>query len=187
MNDKKHSRKDEIIEKANRLIYTQGFNQTSFANIADELGITKGNLHYHFNSKDELLQSVIDDRVHAIKKNISQWEIDFNVPKDKLKRCVQMLLNEEKDLVRYGCPLGSLNTELGKNQQVMQDKSRIMLDLFLNWIVDTLKQMGKKNSRSLSLHLLAMIQGAALMTYVYGDKKLLKDESFHIIEWIDSL
>ncbi|MCK5334822.1 MAG: TetR/AcrR family transcriptional regulator, partial [Gammaproteobacteria bacterium] len=62
MSNKKQSRREDIIAIANRLVYTKGFNQTSFADIADELGITKGNLHYHFNSKNELLQAIITFR-----------------------------------------------------------------------------------------------------------------------------
>lgn len=186
MNDKKQNRREDIVEKANQLIYTKGFNQTSFADIADELGITKGNLHYHFNSKDELLQAVITFREDIIKENLAQWDEEFPEPKDKLKRFVQMMLNEAKDLERYGCPVGSLNMELGKNQQPMQEKSRVLFDLFLNWIEKALKQLGKKNSKSLSRHLMAMAQGASLMTYVYADKKVLKDESINILDWIES-
>lgn len=187
MNDKKQNRREDIVEKANRLVYTKGFNQTSFADIADELGITKGNLHYHFNSKEELLEAIIAFRVDIIKTNLAQWDEAFPDPIDKLKRFVQMLLNEEKDVVRYGCPIGSLNMELGKYQQSMQEKSRILFDLFLNWLEKIFKQLGKKNSKSLSRHLLAMAQGTALMTYVYADKKLLKEESVNIINWIESL
>ena len=187
MSNKKQSRREDIIAIANRLVYTKGFNQTSFADIADELGITKGNLHYHFNSKNELLQAIITFREDAIKANLAQWDAEFSTPKDKLKRFVKMLLNEEKDLIRYGCPIGSLNMELGKNQQLMQEKSRIMFDLFSNWLEKPLKQLGKKNTKSLSRHLLAMAQGAALMAYVYADKKLLKEESDNIINWIESL
>lgn len=187
MNDKKQNRREEIVEKANRLVYTKGFNQTSFADIANELGITKGNLHYHFNSKEELLEAIIAFRVNIIKTNLAQWDEEISDPVAKLKRFAQMLLNEETDVMRYGCPIGSLNMELGKNQQAMQQKSRIMFDLFLNWLEKTFKQLGKKNSKALSQHLLAMAQGTALMTYVYADKKLLKEESVNIVNWIEAL
>lgn len=187
MNEQKQSRRELIIEKANRLIYIKGYNQTSFADIADEVGITKGNLHYHFNSKEDLLETIIVYRKDFIIENLALWDGQYPDPKDRLKRFTQMLINEEEDLVRYGCPLGSLNMELGKSQQSLQEKSREMFDLFLHWLEKVFKQLGKKNSKSLSRHLLAMAQGTALMTYVYADKKLLKEESVNINEWIDSL
>ena len=169
MSEIKQSRRDHILEKANNLIYSKGYNQTSFAEIAAEVGITKGNLHYHFNSKEDLLENIIALRNVEIKKNLAFWSEQFSEPKDKLKRFVQMLLNEETALIRYGCPMGSLNMELGKDQQSLQEKSRVMFDLFLAWLEKIFKQIDKKNSKSLSQHLLVMAQGSALMAYIYSD------------------
>lgn len=185
-NEKGQNSRERIIEKANRLFYTKGYNQTSFADIANDVGITKGNLHYHFRSKDELLETVITYRMVLISELLAQWDKQFPDAKDKLRRFVQMLLNEEVDLVRYGCPLGSLNMELGKCQQSLQAKSREMFDLFQRWLEKTFKQLGKKDSKALSQHLLAMAQGAAVMTYVYSDAKLLKNECNNIMDWIDA-
>ena len=98
-----------------------------------------------------------------------------------------MLLNEEADLVRYGCPLGSLNMELGKDQRDLQKRSRDMFDLFQQWLEKAFKQMRRKDSKSLSTHLLTMAQGAALMTYVYSDGELLKAECNKMNEWIETL
>lgn len=143
-NEQKQSRRELIIEKANRLIYSKGYNQTSFADIADEIGITKGNLHYHFNSKEDLLDAIISYRKNIITENLALWDSQFPEPKEKLKRFSQVLINERDDIVRYGCPLGSLNMELGKFQQPLQEKSREMFDLFLRWLEKAFKQLGKK-------------------------------------------
>lgn len=179
--------RDRIIEAANRLFYTKGYNQASFADVAFAVGITKGNLHYHFKSKDELLQAIINYRMGFISEHLQQWDQQFPDAKDRLKRFVQMLLNEEHDIVRYGCPMGSLNVELGKCQLSLQAKAREMFDLYQDWLEKVFKQLDKKGSKSRSKHLLAMAQGAALMSYVYSDTKILKDEYKVIEDWIDSL
>jgi len=173
------------MEEANRLIYTKGYNQTSFADIAAAVGITKGNLHYHFPSKDELLTSVIDFRKTSISDMLDDWEQSIADPKDKLRRFTKMLLNENENLARYGCPMGSLNMELGKQQLPLREKSREMFDLFLSWLKNVFKQLGK--DQTYALHLLAMAQGAALMSYAYADKKLLAKELAYIHEWIERL
>lgn len=179
--------RDRIIEAANRLIYTKGYNQTSFADVAEAVGITKGNLHYHFRSKDELFDAVIAHRIEVIRDLLQQWDEQFPDAHDKLKRFVQMLRNETPDIIRYGCPMGSLNVELGKCQLSLQSRARDMFDLFRVWLETTMKQIDKKNAKALSLHLFAMAQGAVLMSYVYCDDKLLKDECARIESWIDSL
>ena len=179
--------RDRIIEAANRLIYIKGYNPTSFADVANEVGITKGNLHYHFKTKEELLEAIIASRMAMISQNLASWDEQYPDARHRLKRFTQMLLNEQQDVVRYGCPMGSLNVELGKNQLPLRDRSREMFDLFLAWLDRTVKQLGRKDHKALSKHLLAMAQGAALMSYVYADARILQDECQAIDEWIDSL
>src|ERR1700745_3860045 len=48
-----------ILDIAERLVQVRGFNNFSYADIADELGITKASLHYHFPGKAELGQALI--------------------------------------------------------------------------------------------------------------------------------
>ena len=50
----------QILDVAERLAQTRGFNGFSYADIAAELGITKASLHYHFPSKAELGRALID-------------------------------------------------------------------------------------------------------------------------------
>lgn len=178
---------DRILEAANKLFYTQGYNPTSLADVAEETGITKGNLHYHFRSKDELLEAVINHRLDRIKATLQQWEQEHPEPRARLKRFVQMVVNEQDGIIRYGCPMGSLNVELGKAQQPLQAQARAMFDLYQAWLQKTFKQLGCSNSKALSQHLLAMAQGAALMSYVYADARLLKRECQTINEWIDNV
>jgi TetR/AcrR family transcriptional repressor of nem operon len=49
----------QILDVAERLVQTRGFNDFSYADIADELGITKPALHYHFRSKAVLGEAII--------------------------------------------------------------------------------------------------------------------------------
>jgi TetR/AcrR family transcriptional regulator len=50
-----------ILRAATRLFATQGFDGTALQEIADGVGIRKPSLLYHFESKDELREAVLDD------------------------------------------------------------------------------------------------------------------------------
>lgn len=52
--------KDAIREAALRLFSTKGFELTSLREVADEVGITKASLYYHYASKQDLLLAVIE-------------------------------------------------------------------------------------------------------------------------------
>ncbi len=49
-----------ILDVAERLVQSRGYNGFSYADIAGELGITKASLHYHFASKAELGEALIE-------------------------------------------------------------------------------------------------------------------------------
>ena len=50
---------ERILDIAERLVQTRGFNNFSYADIAGELGITTASLHYHFRGKAELGRALI--------------------------------------------------------------------------------------------------------------------------------
>ena len=51
--------RNQILDVAERLVQSRGFNGFSYADIAAELGITKASLHYHFPGKAELGEALI--------------------------------------------------------------------------------------------------------------------------------
>jgi TetR/AcrR family transcriptional repressor of nem operon len=48
-----------ILDSAERLVQSRGFNGFSYADVAAELGVTKASLHYHFPGKAELGEALI--------------------------------------------------------------------------------------------------------------------------------
>jgi len=52
-------RRNEILDVAQRLMTTRGYEQMTVQNILDELGISKGAFYHYFSSKQELLEAII--------------------------------------------------------------------------------------------------------------------------------
>lgn len=53
-----------ILDAAERLVQTRGFNGFSYADVAAELGVTKASLHYHYAGKAELGEALIERYTH---------------------------------------------------------------------------------------------------------------------------
>ena len=53
-------RRNEILDVAGRLFATKGFDGTSTNDILEEIGIARGTLYYHFKSKEDILDAMID-------------------------------------------------------------------------------------------------------------------------------
>jgi len=52
-------RKNEIMEAAQKLFYSKGYNEVSVNLIIDTIGISKGTFYHYFRSKEELLDQMI--------------------------------------------------------------------------------------------------------------------------------
>ena len=119
---------------------------------------------------------------------LDEWQARIESPRERLKRYVQILSNDERDVLRYGCPMGSLNMELAKDQLDLQSQASQMFDVFLDWLEQQFQALGKAGqSRSLALRLLAEAQGIALMSVVYKDKAFLEREAERLKNWLDQV
>lgn len=76
-------RRNEILDAAEELFGTKGFDQTSTNDILEKVGIARGTLYYHFKSKEDILDAMIERmtgqlmegaRLIAEDKKMSVWE-----------------------------------------------------------------------------------------------------------------
>lgn len=56
----------QIVQAAIRVLAKQGYARTSLMDIAKEAGMSKGALHYHFASKEALIQVVLETACNAV-------------------------------------------------------------------------------------------------------------------------
>lgn len=188
MNAQKQDNRQRILDAANRLFYTQGYNQTSFTEIADVTGIPRGNFYYYFKSKDDILAAVIEDRLQRIRALLAEWDKEFATPRERLQRFVTMLAYSKDNAVRYGCPIGSLSVELSKTQLAMQAKTKAMFDIFVAWLTIQFNALGqRKTAHKLALHLLARMQGISLVANAYADPDFLQKEVAELHKWVEAL
>ncbi|WP_289757331.1 TetR/AcrR family transcriptional regulator [Faecalibaculum rodentium] len=60
------ARRSEILDAAEKLFGTKGYDATSTGDILRELGIARGTLYYHFKSKEDILDVMIDRLTQAL-------------------------------------------------------------------------------------------------------------------------
>lgn len=186
---REHSKQQQhIIQTVDQLIYEKGFNVMSFKDIAEACGLSKGNLYYYFKTKDELLKAVIDYRLDNMQNMLKDWEQEFPTALERLQRYVQIMINETSQVIYYGCPMGSLNTELAKGQPELQAISRAQFDLFKSWLKKQFKQfIADKAAEHYALRLMARTQGVVVIAQAYQDKRFIKREAEEINQWLAGL
>lgn len=69
-----NTRRREIIDAVARVFDRKGYDATSTQDIADEVGILKGSLYYHIESKEELLFTIIKEAYDAALAAVAELE-----------------------------------------------------------------------------------------------------------------
>jgi TetR/AcrR family transcriptional repressor of nem operon len=179
--------RDHIVEAADLLFYQQGYEHTSFSDIADAVQISRGNFYYHFKTKDEILDAVIEARLANTRKMLDQWEIEGKTPADRIRSFIHILIGNRADITRFGCPVGTLCTELAKLDHDSQDEANRQFTLFRTWLRRQFILLGRKaDADALAMHILARSQGVATLAAAFHDEKFIKQEVKQMCAWLDS-
>lgn len=80
--------KRKIVDTARRLFRKQGYVNTSIDDICTESGVKRGNLYFHFKSKEEVAQAAIED---ATSKHLPFFETLMADEPDPLKKVELMI------------------------------------------------------------------------------------------------
>jgi TetR/AcrR family transcriptional regulator, transcriptional repressor for nem operon len=80
----------QILDVAERLVQTRGFNDFSYADIAEELSLTKAALHYHFRSKAALGDALISRYAERFFHRLEVIEAANNDATDRLEAYVEV-------------------------------------------------------------------------------------------------
>lgn len=185
MNDK--TTRDHIVDAADRLFYRHGYEHTSFSDIADAVRISRGNFYYHFKTKDEILDAVINVRLANTRSMLERWDIEGKHPADRIRSFIHILIANRPDIKRYGCPVGTLCSELAKLNHASQGEANRLFTLFRTWLRRQFTLLGREaDADALALHLLARSQGVATLANAFHDDKLIEEEVRQMCDWLDA-
>lgn len=177
--------RERIVDAADRLFYRQGYEHTSFSDIADVVRISRGNFYHHFKSKDEILQAVIDARLAKTARMLAQWEAGAARPEERIRRFIDMMIANRANIKRYGCPVGTLCAELAKLGHASQAEANRLFTLFRTWLRRQFALAGRAaDADALAMHLLARSQGVAALANAFRDERFIRKEVALMREWL---
>ena len=179
--------RDHIVEAADELFYQQGYEHTSFADIAAAVRISRGNFYYHFRTKDEILDAVIGLRLSNTREMLEQWEAEGERPADRIRSFIHMLVMNRAKIMRHGCPVGSLCNELAKLDHGAQAGAAGIFTLFRDWLRRQFALLGREaDADALAMHVLARSQGVAALANAFRDEDFVRHEVDQMCEWLES-
>lgn len=163
-----------ILDSAERLVQSRGFNGFSYADVAAELGITKASLHYHFAGKADLGQALV--KRYAARFADALEEIDRaggNAPTklDAYTRIYADVLRKKRM-----CLCGMLAADYDTLSGPMRDAVIHFFDHNKSWLTKVFEQGRSEGSLQLdgsprepARALVGGLEGAMLVARPYGD------------------
>ncbi|HSS27705.1 MAG TPA: TetR/AcrR family transcriptional regulator [Usitatibacter sp.] len=176
-----------ILDIAERLVQTRGFNGFSYADIADALHVTKASLHYHFPAKSDLGRRLIERYERNFLAALEAIDARGKGARDKLRRYSALYEDVLRD--QRMCLCGMLAAEYGTLPEPMREDMRHFFDANERWLVGVLKQ-GRKDRELKSTGspaeaartIIGALEGAMMIARSYGDVARFKAVSERVLK-----
>ena len=173
---------EKILDVAERLIQTRGCSAFSYQDIADALKIKKASIHYHFESKTDLVIAVIDrytERFDEALKNITRDESATSMA--MLERYVEPYAAFAATPDRV-CLCGALSGEMPALPRAARERVAFFFKSHQQWLTQILKRGAVRgefklaeSAAKIARLFFGALQGALLIQRTTGDSSQLRD------------
>ncbi len=149
-----------ILRAALKLFAKKGYVETTTADIAWKVGISKGLIYAYFPSKDAILEAIISESVREAIPALSLPE-ETKDPRTVMSQLIRNWINlvkSDSDLMRL---VLQLHTS-GAFGKIVQKKAGELHELFATGVVSLLKRLGSPDPDLDSMLLGAILDGISL-------------------------
>ena len=179
-------KRERLVAAARKTIHEQGVEKTTLADIAAAAQVPVGNVYYYFKTKDALVAAVLDGYLDTY--GVISAELERQpTPQARLKALIQALTERREVLTAYGCPVGSLSSELDKRDGELQTRAATILGLLIDWSQEQFQALGRADARELAVALISAYEGVTLLANTLRDPALISTEAQRLERWIDTL
>jgi len=169
--DKEHKEatRRRIIETAGRRFKTDGFDGSGVATLMADAGLTNGAFYAHFDSKDDLVATVVSEQLALQAESISS----LAPGRDGLERFIRDYLTaEHRDNPGLGCPSAALLDEIGRAGEATKDAYTTGAKAIIEQITVRLGPGDRQAARRTALALFSLLVGTMQLSRAVSEEKL---------------
>ena len=163
--------RERIVAAAARLFYGEGIRAASVDAIAEQAGITKKTLYYHFRSKDDLIAAYLESRDQPTLDLYSRWfDQTPGSAADKIRGLFAEFARSANTVRWKGCGFQRTAAELaGTPGHPALKAGASHKKRFEAWLTDALAREGIGNAKSIARSIVVLLDGAAAVMLVHRD------------------
>lgn len=173
------STSERILDVAQSLIVTGGYNGFSYSDISAAIGIRKASIHHHFPTKAELVAALVDRYRQQAEAGLKSIAEQVSSPAEQL----QFYLTYWQACIRDASPSFCVCAMLASEMQLLPEEVisgvRAHFRSLANWLAAVLQEGTEKGQFQLDRQpeteaqmLMASVHGAMLSARAFGDPEL---------------
>ncbi len=165
--------KNYIIKTSRQLFSKFGYLGVSMSDIAKKLNITKAALYYHFTSKKEIYEKVLDNVFNDLISTITQ-ALKEDTAYKKLRKLIENYINfglKEKNFIRALMLRGAPTDRITKCISQSQERIINLVQSVIEEALESKKLTKKVDIRFLTSLFIGMMNGL-LLEYSFFNKKI---------------
>ena len=151
-----------ILRTAERLFATKGFNGTSMNDIVKESGVSKGAIYNHFENKERLFLTLIDEQTEVGLEQAGQLFSEDDTYTDRIKKIIHMTFGSSVSCPREMCMMQIEFMVTASRLESLQGDMQKRYSAIFDFIVDVVEE-GKKAGE-----FRADLDSKSLVTLVYA-------------------
>jgi AcrR family transcriptional regulator len=180
-------KRERLVTAAREQIYRRGVARTALADIAQAADVPVGNVYYYFKTKDDIIDAVVHTHQDQLTSTLAELERRHRSPKARLKALAGVLAERADSTALYGCPYGTLSSELAKRDEGPNPLAARLMQILLDWAEQQFRAMGRRDAPDLAVELVASYEGGAVLSNTLGRPELMARHARRLQRWIGSL
>ena len=179
-------KRERLASAAAEVFHRQGVEKTTLSDIAHAADVPLGNVYYYFKTKDQLVEAAID--AHRGRLRVVTEELDrIAEPAERLKALIAGWVEQSETAARYGCPFGTLATELGKREDGPERSAAEVMRALIDWAAAQFVLMGRADAGDLAVEFVAGYQGMSVLTHTLRDPGVMRVQGRRLAAWVAGL
>jgi TetR/AcrR family transcriptional repressor of nem operon len=159
-----------LVDAAQALVQTRGYNGFSYADLAETVGIRKASVHHHFRAKGDLGAAVAERYRATFAAALERIEAEAGDRRERLDRYAGLYATALSERGRM-CLCGMLAAEYATLPPLVQEQVRAFFTDQRTWLTRVLGGDGRSRAeaRRRADAVLAGLEGALLVSRADGD------------------
>ena len=163
---------DEVLQVAERMARTAGYNGFSYREIAKDVGIKAASVHYHFPSKADLGAAVGRRYTERFMAALGAPDDPQATPEVLLRRYIEAF---RRALVDEGlmCLCGVFGAEIADLPPPVAAEAKRFFELNIDWLAKVFERAGgertPEQARAAAMHVVATLEGAMILARALDD------------------